>query len=158
MFHAILKQSVFTALNVHEMTGIVTRTNSIKNSIAILSVRILALADRVGGGGSAGPSDPRPRRVLAVLLVAGSLVGATVAFLPRQAAAIPNGESESVRKEFEAELDKGKPVTLVGETGWPKWFRLVCGKASHRMHVGARWDIFGGKFRQRSGRSGRITA
>ncbi|MCE9560629.1 MAG: serine/threonine protein kinase [Planctomycetes bacterium] len=78
----------------------------------------------------------RAPRVLAGLLIMGTLVGATAALMPRQAvSAVPNGESEDVRKELEAELDKGKPVTLVGEKGWPKWFRWVSGKESQRMQL-----------------------
>ncbi|MBA4188803.1 MAG: hypothetical protein C0467_12460 [Planctomycetaceae bacterium] len=73
---------------------------------------------------------------LAVLLLATGLVGATAALIPQQqAAAIPNGESESVRRELEVELDKGRPVTLVGETGYPKWFRWRVGKNAQRTHI-----------------------
>jgi serine/threonine-protein kinase len=58
-----------------------------------------------------------------------------VAVQPRQASAVPDGESASVRRELERELDKGQPVTLVGDKGWPKWFRWRLGKNSSRMHI-----------------------
>jgi len=73
---------------------------------------------------------------LAVLLVAGCLIGAVAAWMPKLVVStVPNGESESVRRELEAELDKGRPATLVGETGYPKWFRWRAGKDSQRTHI-----------------------
>jgi len=78
----------------------------------------------------------RAPAALVVLLLAAGLVGATAALMPRQASSIPNGELETVRRELEGELDKGRPVTLVGEKGWPKWFRWQCGGGdAQRMEV-----------------------
>ncbi|MFO0822350.1 MAG: serine/threonine-protein kinase [Gemmataceae bacterium] len=77
----------------------------------------------------------RVRPVLGVLLFTGVVAAVTVAVQPRQASAVPDGESASVRRELERELEKGQPVTLVGDTGWPKWFRWRLGKNSSRMHI-----------------------
>lgn len=78
----------------------------------------------------------RAPAALAVVLLAGGLIGATAAFLPQGAkAVVPDGESDAVRRELEAELDKGRPVTLVGETGYPKWFRWRVGKNAQRTHI-----------------------
>jgi len=76
-----------------------------------------------------------PLVVGGVLLAAG-LVAATVALLPRQTeSAVPNGESVITLREMETVLESGQPVTLIGESGWPKWFRWQAGKDSQRMHI-----------------------
>jgi serine/threonine-protein kinase len=78
----------------------------------------------------------RARALVGALLLTAGLIGAAAAFLPRTGgSAVPDGESEAVRRELEAELDRGRPVTLVGETGWPKWFRWRAGKDAQRTHI-----------------------
>jgi serine/threonine-protein kinase len=69
-------------------------------------------------------------------LLATVLIGVTAAVLPRtDRPAAPNGESEGVRQDLETELDAGRPVNLVGETGWPKWFCWRAGKEAQRTHI-----------------------
>lgn len=109
-----------------------------------------ALADELGRWLVGKPiQTPRPSRwrrvpisrrraavVLGGALIAAGLMGATAAFMsgPSRTPG-PDGESASVRRELEAELDAGRPVTLVDETGYPKWFRWRAGKGSQRTHI-----------------------
>ncbi|WP_439628041.1 serine/threonine protein kinase [Gemmata sp.] len=48
---------------------------------------------------------------------------------------VPDGESAEVRIALERALDADKPVTLVGATGWPKWFKWRVGGDVQRMTI-----------------------
>ena len=76
----------------------------------------------------------RWRVAAAAVLLLATVFGLAVAVnaLWFRADTVPDGESESVRRKLEAELSKGQPVTLVGETGWPKWFRWRAARESER--------------------------
>jgi serine/threonine-protein kinase len=81
----------------------------------------------------------KDRRVIAVVsavVLGAGLIWTIAAILPRtNGSAVPDGESEAVRRELEAELDAGRPVALVGETSWPKWFRWRAGKHEQRTQI-----------------------
>ncbi|VTT99445.1 serine threonine protein kinase : Serine/threonine protein kinase OS=Singulisphaera acidiphila (strain ATCC BAA-1392 / DSM 18658 / VKM B-2454 / MOB10) GN=Sinac_0905 PE=3 SV=1: Pkinase [Gemmataceae bacterium] len=72
-----------------------------------------------------------------VLAVVAVLAAGVVALARKEpvVSAAPDGASAEVRRELERDLDAGKRVTLVGDTGYPKWFKWRTGAAANRMGI-----------------------